>query len=558
MKKLIPLLIILILCSCFVLSEKSVSCFDLDEGYALYGDTSYIDGELPYHVKQYRAPAGLQCTINWLHHKIGNVEQQTTVVVKHDECVEGFYNNDLIRLGSIKEYCASESKCEELRVSNEDIIGFDTETKGPTYDAVTAEFWYIIHPCSKGCVNVYNGPDYCISGDDFDEAMDLAQSESQPIFGGICVETDKIYENGFQTDIPGITMTNVKEVADECVDEQLIKEYCCEGDCGEINAADGEVPFYPLLNFKYNYDNPCIACVGNLENARDFCLDDILTPDLLGLNTVALEQGIQGSSISCSDGLDNDNDGFIDYPNDLGCKDSEDDDETNAACFNRIDDDFDGTADYAGGCDEDGDGKIDNQKTNCQCVGLTKCLGDSFLVGRFFTAFAILSDRLVTDTNKETYKDVDDYIGGEEEEQEEVFQVAPTGLPTYYEPDQICVQNGADWDSESVTKVKPPVFSYECNDGIDNDNDNKIDLGGCDFNNDKKLENKVVTDNGLVLPEKGVTAISCNYNGGYYYARDDGCEHQNDQSEASVLSPTEVAKGEITEPSLFERVFLRR
>jgi hypothetical protein len=52
----------------------------------------------------------------------------------------------------------------------------------------------------------------------------------------------------------------------------------------------------------------------------------------------------------CSDGIDNDHDGKIDYPNDPGCSDPGDNDETDPAtapvCSNAMDDDSDGTTDY--------------------------------------------------------------------------------------------------------------------------------------------------------------------------------------------------------------------
>jgi endoglucanase len=54
---------------------------------------------------------------------------------------------------------------------------------------------------------------------------------------------------------------------------------------------------------------------------------------------------------ACSDGLDNDNDGLTDYPNDSGCKSVLDNDETNAAtalaaCSDKIDNDNDGLIDF--------------------------------------------------------------------------------------------------------------------------------------------------------------------------------------------------------------------
>lgn len=53
---------------------------------------------------------------------------------------------------------------------------------------------------------------------------------------------------------------------------------------------------------------------------------------------------------ACSDGLDNDGDGTIDYPNDPGCASAADDDETNpvvsAVCSDGLDNDGDGKVDY--------------------------------------------------------------------------------------------------------------------------------------------------------------------------------------------------------------------
>jgi len=51
----------------------------------------------------------------------------------------------------------------------------------------------------------------------------------------------------------------------------------------------------------------------------------------------------------CADGLDNDNDGLIDYPNDPGCESADDNDESNvppAICADGLDNDNDGLTDY--------------------------------------------------------------------------------------------------------------------------------------------------------------------------------------------------------------------
>ncbi len=59
-----------------------------------------------------------------------------------------------------------------------------------------------------------------------------------------------------------------------------------------------------------------------------------------------------GSSPACSDGVDNDGDGAVDYPDDFGCSSADDDSET-------------GTTACGDGVDNDGDGKVDQADENC-------------------------------------------------------------------------------------------------------------------------------------------------------------------------------------------------
>jgi hypothetical protein len=52
------------------------------------------------------------------------------------------------------------------------------------------------------------------------------------------------------------------------------------------------------------------------------------------------------TKVACSDGLDNDNDGKADYPNDSHCSSRDDRSERNPACSDGRDNDNDGKADY--------------------------------------------------------------------------------------------------------------------------------------------------------------------------------------------------------------------
>jgi uncharacterized repeat protein (TIGR01451 family) len=93
-----------------------------------------------------------------------------------------------------------------------------------------------------------------------------------------------------------------------------------------------------------------------------------------------------GGSIPCRDGLDNDNDGLIDFPDDPGCVDASDLDETDPPeCSDGIDNDNDGNTDYpddpkcasfrdaiegglpecSDGVDNDGDGQTDTNDPDC-------------------------------------------------------------------------------------------------------------------------------------------------------------------------------------------------
>lgn len=98
--------------------------------------------------------------------------------------------------------------------------------------------------------------------------------------------------------------------------------------------------------------------------------------------------GSNNEAPECSDEVDNDGDGSIDYPNDPGCESPQDDDETDnqppdcsdgtdddgdgridypddPGCENRADDDeTDGPAECSDGVDNDGDGRIDHPADN--------------------------------------------------------------------------------------------------------------------------------------------------------------------------------------------------
>ena len=93
-----------------------------------------------------------------------------------------------------------------------------------------------------------------------------------------------------------------------------------------------------------------------------------------------------GGTVQCSDGIDNDADGLIDFPDDPGCADASDLDETDPAqCSDGVDNDGDGNIDFpddpkcahyldddesgmpecSDGIDNDGDGATDTDDPDC-------------------------------------------------------------------------------------------------------------------------------------------------------------------------------------------------
>ena len=118
-----------------------------------------------------------------------------------------------------------------------------------------------------------------------------------------------------------------------------------------------------------------------------------------GLNGAVSENGVRfGNGLvtityspadlpACSDGLDNDGDGLIDFPSDPGCTSAEDADETNAppaaACSDGVDNDGDGLTDFPNdpGCRSTSDrSEADSSNPpNRQCSDGIDNDGDGFI-----------------------------------------------------------------------------------------------------------------------------------------------------------------------------------
>ena len=83
-----------------------------------------------------------------------------------------------------------------------------------------------------------------------------------------------------------------------------------------------------------------------------------------------LEDGVRvfAGGPACSDGLDDDGDGFVDFPDDPGCRNAEQNTE-NPRCQDGLDNDGDGGTDFDGGEAALGAGNGDPDGPDPQCVG---------------------------------------------------------------------------------------------------------------------------------------------------------------------------------------------
>src|SRR3989344_3088456 len=161
----------------------------------------------------------------------------------------------------------------------------------------------------------------------------------------------------------------------------------------------------------------------------------------------------------CSDGIDNDDDGDIDYDDDLGCSSSEDDDESDDPAFPQCSD----------GVDNDGDGYIDgvdsgcaNAEDNDENTPPVITIDTELVELTLHSSFDPLSGVTVTDVEDDPDPSV--VVGGD------TVNTSATG--TY-----VVVYDAVDSDGAAAEQKTRTinVVSPECSDGTDNDQDGKTD-----------------------------------------------------------------------------------
>ncbi|MBT4722556.1 DUF11 domain-containing protein, partial [Candidatus Falkowbacteria bacterium] len=250
------------------------------------------------------------------------------------------------------------------------------------------------------------------------------------------------------------------------------------------------------------------ACSDKIDNDADGLID---YPDDPGCDGLDDSSEINVSLTQCSDGLDNDSDGLIDLL-DPGCSSSSDNDETNlliTQCSDGLDNDSDSLIDYPNdpGCINASDNsevdpidavacsdKLDND--NDGLIDYPADPGCSSSSDTSETDYIIYQCNDGIDNDNDGFIDLLDPGCSDETDNDEVNDTVTQcsdgidndldGLIDYpFDPGCVSPQH----DDELNIKAT------HCSDGIDNDNDNLVDLAdpGCSDAADDTEENELLT-----------------------------------------------------------------
>ena len=221
------------------------------------------------------------------------------------------------------------------------------------------------------------------------------------------------------------------------------------------------------------------------------------------------------TSYQCSDNLDNDGDGLIDYPNDPGCSNPYDDDETNNnppvyQCSDNLDNDGDGLIDYPNdpGCYS----ALDDDETNnnppvYQCSDNLDNDGDGLI--DYPNDPGCLS--LIDNDEYNFVSQCSDNLDNDGD-----------GLIDY--PNDPGCENANDNDENNAV--------YQCSDNLDNDGDGKIDYPldpGCTSSKDNSEQD--INDTIIHACEDGLD----NDGDGLIDMQDPGCQSVHDNTEEDVV-----------------------
>lgn len=313
---------------------------------------------------------------------------------------------------------------------------------------------------------------------------------------------------------------------------------------------------------------------------------------LLPLGTALhIVESVHASPAQCSDGIDNDRDGGVDYPGDFGCSSASDNDETypKAECQDGYDNDRDGYTDNAdAGClntqdndessaagptqcrdgvDNDGDGSVDFPNDfSCSSADDTD---ENWPRAKCYDGYDNDGDRLIDypedpgcsglqDNDEQIYSTalpqcrdgIDNDGDGAVDFPNDISCPSPDAFDERY-PVLAC-QDGFDNDRNGktdypndpgCTSSQDPVEDHtnirvtQCNDGVDNDGDGAFDFP-YDFSC-HSLED-ADEDNPKAMCQDGTDNDGDGYKD---YPEDPGCISTQDNDEGNTLSEAQCRDG---------------
>lgn len=227
-----------------------------------------------------------------------------------------------------------------------------------------------------------------------------------------------------------------------------------------------------------------------------------ITNNADGTSTASADDG-DPATADCSDGIDNDFDGAIDYPADPGCSSASDTSEVDSSsgstqCSDGVDNDGDGLVDLAdSGCSDATDTDETNASSGSFCQDWD---GDGFgnaAVCVTVATFGYVNDNTdCNDSNDNTYPGATEYCNGSDDDCNDIIDDNDSDGDGYYSNDATCVANYNGTRPDLLTDCADEaghvnvngwhdewvhVGQIELGDHFDSDCDGNVDNGLIDF-----------------------------------------------------------------------------
>ncbi|HLC66810.1 MAG TPA: hypothetical protein VJK52_04175, partial [Candidatus Nanoarchaeia archaeon] len=398
--------------------------------------------------------------------------------------------------------------------------------------------------------------------------------DSQCAIGSLCLNSVCQRVTALQCSLPGDANANGRL---DCADKE-----CARRATLELPTLDCSVACMSL------------APIGN-PDMRVSIADYMVVTRLVeqrGINCTNQTNATQSPPAACSDGADNDRDGFIDYPADSGCTSSADTNEHgNAVCDDGLDNDGDGQRDFPSdaGCANPSDGDETNPQPSYPssspppppqsrsaiseryCTSTSQCADGALCLSNGCRRVTALGCSKPGDANDNGQINCLDVTCATTPTgagcRRECIDVSPVGSPdgqiTAADVDiirQLTVQLGhncnvpaspppAPTPTPTPSGTPPPASvppapssgQPECSDGRDNDLDTRIDFPrdpGCSGNTDSNEKGSMACDDGV--DNDGDSKID--YHPSTPDQNDFGCEGPQDTSEKNEFGHCDNGK----------------